>query len=237
MTFINQLIATFETFGNNVARLLDSGTESMIIGIVLIILFGIIFGIFGYRIYRWILAINGAVAFGVIAWAIAGIKNLSIYPQLLIIIAAAVCGALIGYYLYQLGLFIFGFLCGISLTLLAMTVNEIPQNNNAIIIILAIGITGGILTVFFTKFIIIVSYAFSGATLIITGIQQAILLYASENYSFALKLKTELNWLIETEFLLYAGIPLAICFIYIQYGLDKRNKGQTLSASERLQAS
>jgi len=42
------------------------------------------------------------------------------------------------------------------------------------------------------------------------------------HHSFALNIQTETKWLKGTELLLYAEIPLAICFICSQHSLDKK---------------
>lgn len=139
-------------------------SDSFIISAVILIIvaaLGAAECFYGYRLFKIALAIGGFFA-GMVIVAIVSDDS-----SLLLTLAGGVVGALICYYVYILGVFILGVFLGL---LLGATVNIAfgADINNGIIGLVALAC--GVLAIFYQKFYIIVSTAFSGASGIVFGI-------------------------------------------------------------------
>lgn len=129
---------------------------------ILMIPFGILFLLYGYKLFKFFLAFIGFfIGFGIGA----GIGALS--DQLFITgLLGGILGALVFYALYKIGIFFLGVVIGGLIGLILMAMAEEMQP--ALLLIFSIG--GGIFALYVEKAIIILFSSYQGASIVITGV-------------------------------------------------------------------
>jgi hypothetical protein len=143
---------------------LPFGSTNIVIGAIVLGLLGLIECFFGYRVFRIILAILGFFVGAGIALQLISTNQ----PVLMVLVGiiGGLIGSLIFYYLYFIGTFLAGIALGATFgSLLAANLNVAP---NVTTILVAIGaIIGGMLGLVLSKYIIMLSTAFTGAAQVI----------------------------------------------------------------------
>lgn len=147
---------------------MDGGT----ILVILLLLFGIVNLLFGYRFFRLMLMIDFAfVGFGLVMWIalqLTGNQAPGIIEWIASIVGAVVLGGM-AYSLFSLAFAFFGGLFGLSVGSAVVSTLNI-QDNLTLILILAVGIAIGVLLSFILKKpLVIVATAFFGATLVLAS--------------------------------------------------------------------
>src|SRR6056297_443497 len=223
MNFFNSFFTGIDNLIVSIIRVMEGGGSPAILITTFLILGGITIGSFGYKIFKMIIAINSAVIFGLVAWTLLSMNGFNTELINALTAISAIGGAFAGFFLYQIGLFLQGFFTTFLLSIIAVTVMEIPMNFTIVLIVLALSITGGILAIVLKKWFIILASSFNGAFFTVGGIQFAIILSAEGNGAMIRRLTSELSWLVSADFLLILTIPFAIGFCVIQYILEKRD--------------
>ncbi len=140
---------------------------NLVVSAIVLLLLGIVDCFWGYRFFRIVLAIAGFFVGAGIAITLVG------NAQQAIVILAALIGGIIGailfYFLYFVGPFLAGIGLGITLGGILATDLNVTGSTASLIIILG-AVIGGILGLVLSKYIIMLSTAFIGATQIITAI-------------------------------------------------------------------
>lgn len=144
-----------------------SGFLSSFVFMILTVLFGILSCFWGYRAFKVVL---GVVGFGIGAYLGASTGAYFTGGFGVIAVIAGLIGGLIGAALvtivYFVGIFVLGALFGwVIYTMIAGAVGYGPQ----VILLIVLALIGGILALFFQKFLIIVSTAFIGSWFIVSG--------------------------------------------------------------------
>jgi len=221
MNFFNYFFQEIDRLIGTFANTLDRGGEQAIVFTILFIFFGVIIGTFGYKIFKFIIAVNSAVFFGLVAWTLLSMNRINTELTNALTAIAAIGGAIAGFYLYQVGLFLQGFFTGALLTILAVSTTGNQMDFVPMMMVIILGIAGGIFAIMLKKFFIILSSSITGGTFLASGIQFAIILSAEGNRDMIRKLSSDLSWLVSTEFVLIITIPFTIAFIITQYVLNK----------------
>jgi hypothetical protein len=140
-----------------------AGTN-LVAGAIILGLLGIVECFFGYRFFRLVLAVIGF--FIGAGFAIALVNSDQALINALVGLVGGVIGATLFYYLYFIGTFLAGIaLGGTVAAVLAANLNLTSNVTNIVVIVGAV--IGGILGIIFSKYIIMLSTAFTGATQII----------------------------------------------------------------------
>ena len=143
------------------------GFQSSFIFMLLTLLFGILSCFWGYRAFKIVLGIVG-FAIGAYFGASVGAFFAGGYGLLSLItgLVGGLLGAALVTVVYYVGIFLLGALCGwILYTMVAGAAGYGPQ----IVLLVVLALIGGILALFFQKFLIIVSTAFIGSWCIVSG--------------------------------------------------------------------
>lgn len=143
------------------------GFLSSFMFMILTVIFGILSCFWGYRAFKVVLGIVG-FALGAYLGASVGAYFTGGFGVIAVI--AGLVGGLLGGALvsvvYYVGIFVLGALFGwVIYTMVAGAVGYGPQ----IILLIVLALTGGVLALFFQKFLIIVSTAFIGSWFIVSG--------------------------------------------------------------------
>lgn len=140
---------------------------NLLLSAILLLLLGIVECFWGYRLFRIILAITGFFVGAGIGVALAGNAQQSIV--ILAALGGGLLGAILFYFLYFVGPFLAGIGLGITLAgILAADLNATASATNVIIIVGAV--LGGLIGLALSKYIIMLSTAFIGASQIIAAI-------------------------------------------------------------------
>jgi hypothetical protein len=129
---------------------------------------GVVYCLFGYRIFRIILGILGFILGASMGAAIA--FNLFCRAQVLIILAGLVggiAGAVLMVVVYFIGIFLLGAWLG---SLLGVLLTGGGGSTVETVIILILAVIGGIVAVMFQKLMIIISTSLSGSWSIVSGV-------------------------------------------------------------------
>ena len=212
---------------------MNRGGETAVLITVFLIAVGAIIGIFGYKIFKFIIAINSAIISGLLVWTLLALNGVNSDLANALTAISAIGGGIFGFFLYQVVLFLQGLFTGSLLTILAITATGNRVDLTSTLIVIAVGIITGILIVKFKRFLLIVSYSLLGAFLFAAGIQFGIILSATGNFPMIRRLNSDLSWLVSTDFLLVIGISLGIVFVIIEYALEKKAKVFSGSKEEK----
>ena len=134
---------------------------------ILTVLFGILSCFWGYRAFKVVLGVVG-FAIGAYLGASAGAYFTGGFGIIAVItgLVGGLIGAALVSVVYYVGVFVIGALCGwVIYTMIAGAAGYGPHN----ILLIVLALTGGILALFFQKFLIIVSTAFIGSWFIVSG--------------------------------------------------------------------
>lgn len=134
---------------------------------ILAVLFGILSCFWGYRAFKVVLGVVG-FAIGAYLGASAGAYFTGGFGIIAVItgLVGGLIGAALVSVVYYVGVFVLGALCGwVIYTMIAGAAGYGPHN----ILLIVLALTGGILALFFQKFLIIVSTAFIGSWFIVSG--------------------------------------------------------------------
>lgn len=137
-----------------------SPAEQTLIGATILSFWGVIDCLFGYRWFRFMLAVLGAV-FGGIGGCVGALQlfpgnGLVLIPGLVL---GAVLGAVLFYVFFVVGLFLMGAFVGFLLTMVFTQ----SAGSSALLIAGAVGIVCGTLVVLFRRWLITISTAWGGA--------------------------------------------------------------------------
>jgi hypothetical protein len=143
------------------------GFVSSLLFLILTVLFGILSCFWGYRAFKVVL---GVIGFAVGAYLGVGAGAFFTGGVGVIAVITGLIGGLIGAALvsvvYYVGIFVLGALGGwVIFTIMAGAVGYGPH----LILLIVLALIGGILALFFQKFLIIVSTAFIGSWCVVSG--------------------------------------------------------------------
>lgn len=133
---------------------------------VSLIAFGLVKCFYGYRIFKFILALTGFIVGASAAGTAAALASPD-NPEIAALLAGLIGGVVMGFLsfvLYFVGVFLFGaFIAASASSLLLLGAGGDTEPAVVLLLSLVFGLTGGILALVFQKFLIIVSTAFGGA--------------------------------------------------------------------------
>ena len=141
---------------------------------VSVIVVGALFGFIGYRFFQYLIGLGGFLAGSIVGlnvfYYLPWVSQQGEMAQLLVAAIIGAIGALLFYLLFfHFGVFVFGAVASMWLGLIFL-----PQYGTVgqyrLLIVLALGFTGGILAFLLKKFIIIFCTAALGAVMIVMGI-------------------------------------------------------------------
>jgi len=217
-----------------IMRYIDYGVKAATIVLGLLWLF------LGYRLIRVVLFLAGFATFFVIVFFIL-LTRVTMAIWLLYVIAAGsgVIGGLLFVALAKLGYFLFGFIVGVLLSVIIISATPIASLFASglipLIIVLCTGVVVAIVTVIWSRVLLIIGTSFSGSILIATTLDQ--LFYGSEIANFIPQILRNISsgftftstWQV---YLILAGIVLvAIVGIVVQFRFTSR--GYTHGKEER----
>ena len=146
---------------------LDLGVSGAVLVALLTILFGLLNCFFGYRLFRFMLALWGFILG---AYAGATIASNLTGGELLWIIVGGALGAVIGAVLmsvlYFVGVFVVGAAAG---ALLADAIGAAAGIDMPILVVIIVAVVVGIIALFLQRVVIILATAFTGAWAVISG--------------------------------------------------------------------
>lgn len=141
--------------------------SNLVVSAIILLLLGIVECFWGYRFFRIVLAIAGFFVGAGIGIVLAGNAEQSIV--ILAAIVGGIIGAVLFYFLYFVGPFLAGI--GLGITLGGILASDLHVSGNMAYLIVIVGaVVGGILGLILSKYIIMLSTAFIGATQIVTAI-------------------------------------------------------------------
>ncbi|MSR33061.1 MAG: TMEM198/TM7SF3 family protein [Gemmataceae bacterium] len=152
---------------NNLAGLQNNlaGFLNVIIGLGILV--GAVQCFFGYRIFKFILALTGFIIGAVLAGAVGHEFSHQVPVTLLAGFVGGFIGAVLLVALYFIGIFLFGaFLGGI----VGLALFEAAQSNPEPAILIILALISGVVALVLQKFMIIASTSFGGAWNVIMGI-------------------------------------------------------------------
>ncbi len=148
-------------------EVLDLGTGGTVLVAILTIAFGLLNCFFGYRIFRFMLALWGLVLGAYVGATVAG--NLA-DGQLLWVIVGGVVGAILGAVLmsllYFLGVFVVGAAAG---AVLADAVGVAAGIDMPTLVVIIVAVVVGIIALILQRVVIILATAFLGAWAVVSG--------------------------------------------------------------------
>jgi len=143
------------------------GFLSSFLFLILTVLFGILSCFWGYRAFKVVLGIVG-FAVGAYLGAVAGAYFTGGFGVVAVITAlvGGLIGAALVSFVYYVGIFVLGALGGwVIYTMIAGAAGYGPH----LILLIVLALIGGILALFFQKFLIIISTAFIGSWCVVSG--------------------------------------------------------------------
>jgi len=211
---------------------------------IALIVVGLAWCFVGYRLWKVILFLAGAVLFFYITFECmtALAKSVPYWVSLLIALGAGIAGGVLSMLVWKIGIFILGFLagafiamCAIAFTPLSTLIATNLATSSAalwvtIACIVGLGIIVGIIAVFVAKHLIIISSALNGAVMI--GMGSAALanrkLFTFLHMIFTsgqLKQNFDLNWQSAWPdwVILFGMVVLAVAGAVVQYRFTARN--------------
>ena len=133
-------------------------------GLIVIMLCSLIYCFFGYRFFKYLLSLAGAIIFGSVAWSISieqTESNLTICIPVAIV--AALIGAWLFHKLFKFACFLYGAAAGFSLSPVIMTFIENDAEWIKYAVPVGCALVGGILLVFSHRVLLIIMTSSSGA--------------------------------------------------------------------------
>ena len=198
---------------------LSQQTQQILIGISILI--GLVNCLFGYRIFRFIIALWGFV-FGAVVGSLVG---MAFYDSAGGIIGAIVGGllcAVLAYVLYFVGIF----LLGAGLAALLCSVGFAAGGQQPLILVLVpAAIVGGILALILQKLLIILATSFGGAWTVATGVF-ALLGKAPDFAAMAEHPELMEGFLAQNMGLIACWLGFGVAGVVVQYSLTARRKKQ-----------
>ncbi len=171
----------------------------------IVIIFGVLFCFFGYRLFKVILAIVGFIfGFVLTAGILYKFTNLTLISGLVGIVGGLIF-AVLAFYLYFIGIFILGAYLGIVVWSVISSVTGIVL---PFWVAIVLAVLLGVLALVFQKFMIIVTTAFIGAYLIVVTLVTVMKFDAS-----VIPYVNAVGWLI-----------LGFLGIFVQYRLTAKKK-------------
>lgn len=131
---------------------------------------GALFCFFGYAIFRIILALTGFFMGGITAAALLGAASNG--DALLVIIGflgGGVIGAALLVLLYFIGIFLIGMGLGVGITYGILTLMGLVESDFSVLLALFLGVISGVLALIIQRILIILSTAFNGSGMMVTG--------------------------------------------------------------------
>lgn len=161
-------------FFNDFLKLISGMMLILHIVAVVIMAFGVLLCFWGFKVNRILITINGFCFFGIIGMLLGVLFDIANFSLLLGIVCGIV-GAFLSYKLIKVGIFIScamsSFYIGSSIGMLMLVNFKAGQfGNNAIIAGVLFAIIGGVLSLIFTKAIIVVNTSFNGGIMIGLGL-------------------------------------------------------------------
>ena len=144
------------------------GPEMKSVVAIGLIVFGAVSCFFGYKVFRLVLGVLGFLLGSALAASLAGVFVQSAGAASVVGLLGGVIGSWLVFRFYRFGLFILGAVAGALLGgTVAMAIGV--YGNDSLIVVGAVALLGGILTVVLQKLMIITSTAFSGAWNMVAG--------------------------------------------------------------------
>jgi hypothetical protein len=169
--YIDWLVKVVNSFGNSTNSFDIGSFQTIAVGCIIV---GLLFAYVGFLFFRYVLGLTG--------FLIGGYLGLTFFPYIPMIndlgmlgklFMAAAVGAVFSFLFYmiffQLGMFIFGAAGSLWLGMMFMPAFE-SESEMRLLVILAIGFTGGIIAFFFKRLIIILVTSGVGAAMTILGL-------------------------------------------------------------------
>ncbi|MDX9833382.1 MAG: DUF4203 domain-containing protein [Anaerolineae bacterium] len=148
-------------------EILDLGAGGTVLVAILTIAFGLLNCFFGYRIFRFMLALWGLVLGAYVGVTVAG--NLA-DGQLLWVIVGGVVGAILGAvlmsFLYFLGVFVVGAAAG---AVLADAIGLAAGIDMPTLVVIIVAVVVGIIALILQRVVLILATAFLGAWAVVSG--------------------------------------------------------------------
>jgi hypothetical protein len=222
MTFLDSLLLGFDRI---VSLLTDWGggdKETLLWGILVLFTVGMIVGVFGYKLLRMLTGISSAFLFGMLSWTI--MATIGVNSDLInyLTVIVAIGGGFFGFFLYQAGFFLQGFLFAFCLMLFVFKFFGNSLDNILLFLALGISVLTGWFTVAYKKVIVIVINSFIGALMIAFGIRETIVRYSRGNINRIDQLRNDQAWLISMESVLIVALSITFIFFIIQFRLSKK---------------
>jgi hypothetical protein len=148
------------------------GTGTTVLGAIILIAFGLLNCFFGYRIFRFLLAVYGFILGAVVGFVVA--SNLAAGQTLWLVVGAVVgglVGALLMVLLFFVGVFVVGGLAGL---LLAGLINTAAGVTLPTVVVIIIAVIMGIVALILQRVVLILATAFSGAWAVVAGAEALI---------------------------------------------------------------
>lgn len=142
----------------------SQGTLSILVAFS--VLFGLIQCFFGYRIFKFVLAITGCLIGAALGATIGFALSRDQGVSFLSAVAGAIVVSFLSVFLYVAGVFVVGAFFGSLVGTFLLSLVK-PEPQTALIVIPAI--IGGIIAVIFSRFMIIASTSFAGAWSVVAG--------------------------------------------------------------------
>ncbi len=137
---------------------------------VFFILAGLVVWLFGYGIWRILLALTGAVYGFVIGTTL--VEPVQGLPSVVFGIAGAILLALLAYFLWSVAALIYGMFLGVGLGVWAARLSNAPESTQTMTVFVIAGAIAGIVLAYFLKDqVIMLATALSGAAAILYGAQ------------------------------------------------------------------
>lgn len=204
---------------------------------VLMMLMGVFFIMFGYRIFRPSLALVGFVVIFIVLWVVLTVHapKLKWWAVLLISLACGLVAAALCFFIYHIGIALLG--CALGFTMATLLLST-PFGTKAVTnywahfaIILVFSLVFSILAVIFQRLIIIIGTSALGAYLFCTSIDVAwmhtgiltdiIVQFFSKDPHFSSRIAQFNTWQAYT--LMGGDLALILFGVIIQFGITARN--------------
>jgi len=204
------------------------GKEMVNVVAVLLIVVGILYCFYGYRMFDLSLAVLGFVVFALLI----GNFIFGVLENKAVALAAGFIGGILGAFLlvalYFIGVFLLGAVFGVLLGSLIMGGSAAP------VIFLLFGVVGGIFAILFQKFFVIISTAFLGAWGLTSGMFHFIPGGFSLDFKkFFYQLDKLQSQGMDFYVILLCWVLLGITGIFVQYKVTGKQTSRRIAPGKR----
>ena len=134
------------------------------VGLIIILLSSLIYCFYGYRFFKFLLALAGSIIFGTVSWNIsAAYFTDKIYIAIIITVIAASIGAWLFHKLFKIATFLYGAAAGLSLSPVILTYISEPPDWCKWGLPIGCALVGGIILLLSHRIVLITMTSASGA--------------------------------------------------------------------------